>query len=194
MRAWLLVLLLVPAAAAYDESEAPALRDDVMRVWHEPAVPEPGEQWMGYIQFEPAHNVTAVRYQICNVGAACFNPHTLATQVDDNTWSFDTRDYVNPNVPDSEPVPWGDASIFETWRVGVQFFLIESGAADEPENWVEFPHGEDLADEACEGRTLECIETHYLAWDMPAGEIADKESPGPLLIVPLLIALLLRRR
>src|SRR5688500_3176952 len=74
----LAVLLATPSAVAYDETEAPSLRADVLFVWHEPETPRPHTQWRGFIQMHPASNVTEAHYQVCRVGQACFAPPTLA--------------------------------------------------------------------------------------------------------------------
>ena len=186
---WLALLVLVPVAGAVDEADAASADERIAAVWHEPAVPEPGQQWQGYIRFEPGHNITTVRYQICNVGSACFAPPTPAMRVDDDTWRFDTFDYrIN-----GQTVAWGDARDFDgqDWRVGTQYFIVTEGQEDTPENWQELPHGIDLADPSCKGRIKECSETHYFAWDLPAGALAgDEQAPGPGLVALMAVFLL----
>lgn len=189
--ALLLAVLLVLPATAYDESEAPAVDPRIERVWHEPAVPAPGQQWQGWIAFVPGHDVTEVLYQVCNVGVACIAPPTPAVRLNDTTWTYDTADYTDPQ---GNPVPWGDDTLDggRDWRVGTQFFLRTA----DNDTLQAVPHGENLSSPACEGRYRECSETHYFAWDMPAGPVgAGRDAPAPLLAPALLlVALALRRR
>lgn len=189
----LFLLLFIAPAAAHDESEAPALDPQVARVWHEPAVPAPGEQWRGWIRFVPGHNVTEVLYQVCDVGRACIAPPTAATRLNETTWTYHTADYTDPVT--GTPVPWGDASQTggRDWRVGTQFFLTRADG-----NQSRLPHGLDLTSEECRGRYVECSETHYLAWDMPAGRVggAREGAPGPdvAVLVAALAAVAVTRR
>ncbi len=182
------LLVLANPVAAYEESDAPLLDPQVVRVWHSPDQPEPGAQWTGGIEFVPGHNVTEVRFQVCNVGEFCVAPPTLAQRLGDNEWTYDTNDYRDPL---GNPVPWGDEDATDgaDWRVGTQFFLTHADG-----NHTELPHGLDLTSEECEGRYRECSETHYFAWDLPAGPVAsagetDRGAPGPapLLVLGLLL-------
>lgn len=184
----LLLVLAVAPAAAYDESEAPTLDPQVVRVWHEPMVPAPGEQWQGWISFVPGHNVTEVLYQVCDVGRACIAPPTPAQRLNETTWTYHTADYTDP--VNGRPVPWGDASQTDgrDWRVGTQFFLTRADGSS-----GKLPHGLDLTSAECKGRYKECSETHYLAWDMPAGRVgaAGEGAPAPgvsVLVVALAAA------
>lgn len=188
------LLLLLSSVAAYDEAEAPQVDARVERVWHAPDVPAPGEQWRGWIRFVPGHNVTEVRYQVCDVGRACVAPPTPAVRLDNETWTYHTSDYTDPLS--GTPVPWGDASQTsgKPWRVGTQFFLDHADGST-----AKLPHGLDLAGPECKGRYRECSETHYFAWDMPAGPVgaAGNGAPGPavaVLLTVLACLVALRRR
>src|SRR5207249_4620623 len=101
---------------AHAESEAPALRPDVLAAGHEPAVVPPHTQWRGFLQLRPGSNVTVAYYQICRVGAACFAPPAPAARGGD-TFRFDTTDYtVNGRPVDYQP----------GWRLGVVWRLNET--------------------------------------------------------------------
>lgn len=167
------LLLVAGPAAAYDESEASELDSQVVRVWHEPAVPAPGEQWQGWIQFTPEHNVTKVLYQVCNVGVACIAPPTPAMRLNHTTWTYHTADYTDAQ---GNPAPWGDETLSngEDWRVGTQFYLTRDDGLRQA-----LPEGIDFSDPACKDRYQECSETHYLAWDMPAGPVGNAGQGAP---------------
>ncbi len=179
----LLLLLGAAPVQAFEESEASSLDARIVAVWHTPAVPEPGTQWQGFIQFTPGHNVTAVRYQICDVGNACFAPPTPATRLNETTWTFDTDNYRDPTF--DRPILWGDASYSggAPWRVGTQYFLTQSDG-----NMTVVPHGEDFASDVCKDRYRACAETHYIAWEMPAGRVGASEGAPGLGLVGILVA------
>ncbi len=182
LAATVVILLLAVPAAAYDEAEAAQVRlaetgrDDVVAVWHEPAIVQPGTQWHGFIRFAPEANVTLVLFQLCRVGYNCFAPPTPAQRLDDATWGFDTQDYIPPGS--DRPIDWKAG-----WRVGVQFVLNQS-TPDGPMQTV-FPNAtEDPGD----------IENHYISFNMPAPK-KTTPSPGPgVFVLVLAAATLLRRR
>ncbi len=189
MRGLLLVLLLLPLASAYPESDAAALDPRVEAVGHDPAVPRPGEQWTGFLRFVPGHNVTEARFQICEVGIACFAPPTPMTlDADGRTFRFDTRDYVSP--VNGEPVAWG-IDDGEPWNVGYRFVLLSD------QNVTQLPHGLDCNDP--ENQYLEwteCDATHYFVFTMPGAKQAGETTPGigvPVLLVSIALFALLRR-
>jgi hypothetical protein len=176
----LAALQAVPSAAAYDESEAPSLRPDVLRVWHEPEAPQPHTQWRGFLQMRPSSNVTEAHYQVCRVGQACFAPPTPAGRLDDGTFAFDTSGYL----ANGRPVDYQAG-----WRLGVKWFLTEPNAT------AEFPKGPDLASPECAGdAAMRCSESHYFVFTM--GGEAGRPAPGPGLAALALVpaAALLRRR
>ncbi|MCA1810454.1 MAG: hypothetical protein LC623_00380 [Halobacteriales archaeon] len=182
MTRWLAGLLLVallPPAAAHAEQDAALLRPDVLRAGHAPDAVEPHRQWTGFLVLRPGHNVTAAQYQICRVGQACFAPPSPATRVGNDTFAFDTADYkANGKPVDYQP----------GWRIGVQWVLTE-GAGNATRQSL-FPQGPGPGDPACAGdaAALACQEQHYLAFDMAP---VAKESPaqGVALPVAALLAL-----
>ncbi len=185
---WVLLGLLLAApltVQGYEESEAPQLDPRIAEVWHDPPIPAPGTQWNGYIRFVEGHNITAVSYQICDVGNACFAPPTPAKQDSENMWSFYTDDYRDPTF--DRPILWGDASYSggEPWRIGTQFYLTHGDG-----NLTVVPDGVQLATEECKGRYRECAETHYFAWDMPAGNVGSQDQGAPGIGLIALLALL----
>lgn len=192
---WLVaaLLLLAVPVAAYEEAEAPSVDARIALVGHAPETVTPGTQWEGTIQFVPGHNVTAVRYQICKVGLSCFAGPTLAEQVNATTWRFDTNDYtVLGRLIDwgiNEPGESGD------WRVGVQYVLYTQGDdIDDPFGGELVPHGVDVTSPECDAMGWQaCAETHYFAFDMPARQAPGADAPAPLLVLPLLGALLWAR-
>ena len=180
------LLLAAAPAAAWDETEAAALRSDVLWTWHEPEVPAPHTQWRGFIQLHPASNVTEVHYQVCRVGQACFAPPTAATEGGQRVFSFDTRGYL----ANGRPVDYQAG-----WRLGVKWFLGEQ-LGNGTVRTEEFPHGPDLASPECAGdAAMACAEQHYFVFTM--GGDAAKPSPGvglAALCGLLSVAVLLRRR
>ncbi len=189
MRGLLFVLLLLPLAAAYPESEASSLHPDVEAVGHDPAVPQPGEQWTGFLRLAPGHNVTEARFQICEVGIACFGPPTPMTlDADNRTYRFDTNDYVD--AVSKRPVAWGidDGA---PWNVGYRFLLVEDG------NLTQLPHGLDcLAEENADMDWNICDATHYFVFTMPGATSQDQDVPAPgiiTLLAALALIALLRR-
>ncbi|HUR61390.1 MAG TPA: hypothetical protein VM286_03380 [Candidatus Thermoplasmatota archaeon] len=180
----LLLVSLLPAAAAHEEAEAGLLRSDVLEVRHEPARVEPHTQWQGVLVLRPGHPVVSAQYQVCRVGQSCFAPPAPAQRHGD-TFTFDTSNYT----VDGHPVDYQAG-----WRIGVQWILTERTTQDgNGTQAVVFPQGRDLSGPACAADPLACQETHYLAFDMPA---APKASPGagiPTLLATLLLALLAGR-
>jgi hypothetical protein len=177
-------LLLVPAAHAVEEPDAPALRlaqsgkDDLVRVWHEPEVVLPGTQWRGFIMFRPGHDVADVQgFQVCDVGKSCFAPPTSLQRLNETTWMFDTATYIPPGT--NAPVQYEAGQ-----RLGVRFYIVEPG----PEGNLTvttFPSNE--------GDPLDA-EAHYIAFDMPPPR---RQAAGaqPMAFVAILFAgVLLRRR
>ncbi len=192
---WLLVLLLIPMAGAWAEADAPALDPRVAEVGHSPEVPAPGTQWTGTIRFHEGHNITAVRYQICNVGTACFAGPTLAEQVDANTWRFDTSDYG----PGGQAVEWGiyyPGESSEDWLVGVKYLLFTGGDGTEYEAAEPFPQGLDYESDECASMAwVDCDATHYITFPMPTAAAPGQDAPGlPVMLLVLALAVLARRR
>lgn len=174
MRTWVCLLSLLtvlPTAMAYPESDAALVRlketgkDDVLRVWHEPQIVEPGTQWRGYIQFAERHGIQSVRYQICRVGSSCFAPPTLADRLNETTWTFHTQDYRQAG--NGQPVSWEAG-----WRLGMRFVINETT----PEGAMEtsLPEGLERPDD---------LEYHYLAFDMPPA--GGRAAPGSGLLLGL---------
>lgn len=161
----LLVLLVSSAPAqAYIEDEAPKVRlaqsgkDDVVRLWHEPEIVEPGTQWRGYLQFRPGHSIEDVKgFQVCDVGRSCFAPPTPLHRLNETTWMFDTAEYIAGGA--GKPVDY-EAGM----RLGTRFILIERHANGTLVESV-FPEAGDNAD----------LEFHYFAFDMPE---APRRAPG----------------
>ncbi len=183
MRGLLLVLVacLLPLASAYPESEASTVDARVEAVGHDPQTPQPGQQWTGFVRLVPGHNVTEVRFQICEVGIACFGPPTPTTlDADGRTFRFDTNDYVD--AVSGRPVQWGidDGA---AWNVGYRFLFVEDG------NVTEVPHGLDcLAEENKHIDWNTCDATHYFVFTMPGAKAASQTTPGiglPLLLTAL---------
>lgn len=166
----LLLVALVPLAAAHAESEAPSMRPDVARVWHEPETPAPHTQWDGFLQLRSGSNVTAANYQVCRVGQACFAPPTLAEGPTNGTFRFDTSGYrANGQAIDYQA----------GWRLGVKWFLYEmsGNGTNMTSRTVEFPSGPDLSSPECAGdAAMACSEQHYFVFTM--GAPAAKPSPG----------------
>ncbi len=193
LRAVLVALLLVPAAMAVPEADAPSIDSRIAEVWHTPDVPKPGSQWQGGIRLHEGHNVTQVLFQICRVGQACFAPPTAANTTDGDTWTFDTNQYREP--VQGRPVQWGINQPHEganEWQVGVQYFFVtdESGPGGEP-----IPHGDgDLPPDDCV--TEECYvawsATHYFVFTMP-GVVPEEHAPA-MPLVWLLVGLALAGR
>lgn len=159
-------VLLTPLATAFEEADAPALRPDVMRVSHEPARVLPGAQWSGLIEMRPGHNVTEVRYQVCQVGSVCFIPPTLARQVDETTWRFDTA-----NGPAAlASVDWQPG-----WRVGFQWVLTQTSVDGSQSS--EFPQGMEIGTPACDADHLSCASTHYFTFEIADGAAGARSEP-----------------
>ena len=161
-----LVILLVPAAQAYPESEASEVRvreggpDDVERVWHEPATVQPGTQWQGFIRFRGNHSIEQVKVQICDVGRVCFAPPiSIHAMPDGQTWTFNTTEYRD--TLSGRPIEYEAG-----WRLGMQFILTErlaNGTVVE----TRLPEGLENPDD---------LELHYLAFDMP--KATSRGAPG----------------
>lgn len=169
----LFLLLLLPAAAAYEESQAARVRmlergvADVVAVWHEPEIVQPGTQWNGFIQFQEGHGIQNITFQICDVGRVCFAPPSPVQRLNETTWSFDTESYQRI----------GKAINYEAgWRLGTQFILTERMANGTLETY-KFPEGIEEPDD---------LEFHYFAFDMP--EATNKGIPA-LNTLPTLVAL-----
>ncbi len=181
--ALLIVLALLPLAGAVPESEASQVDPRLAAVWHNPDVPQPGQQWTGGVRLVDGHNVTQVLYQICRVGESCFAPPTPAIQQDVNSWSFDTNDYRDP-VQD-QPVAWGINLAHEdgdTWAVGVQYFF-QTADNEPPGDAV--PAGiKELPPSDCTGECwIDWSASHYFVFTMPATtESTDRGAPGPGLL------------
>lgn len=185
MIALLSALLVVAPAAAIPEVDAQATwlmqnsRPGVITAGHEPPTIPPGTQWSGYITL--ADNVTfkTVRFQICRVGQVCFAPPTLARQIDERTWGFNTTDYRAPGS--------GDLIRWEAgWHLGVRY-VIEDQLDNGTLRTTVFPTSDDL--------TTAGAESHYLTLDI-AGQ-PEKPAPGvqlALLLVALTVAATIRRR
>jgi hypothetical protein len=162
-----LMLVALPVQAV-EERDAPRVRleqsgkDDLLRVWHEPEVVQPGTQWRGYIMFRPGHGVLDVQgFQVCDVGKSCFAPPTSLQRLNETTWMFDTATYIPPGT--SEPVRYEAGQ-----RLGVRFYILEPGP-DGNTTLTVFPSNDgDPAD----------AEAHYIAFDMPAPTRRDAGSPG----------------
>ena len=172
----LLLLAAVPAVAV-PEQEAAGTSPAVVRAWHEPADVVPGQQWHGFLQLAPGQVPARVGYQVCNAGDGyCFAPTHDAQQVANDTYRFDTTDYL---ASDGRPVDWQAG-----WRVGVRWFL-----ADESGNGTWIPRAPPAASEQV------AIEDLYLTFDIPGGEPNGAPAiPAPLLLAGLALAALLRRR
>ena len=184
-----LVLLLAAPVHAYEESQGAEVDARIASVSHTPAHVEPGTQWQGEIQFVPGHNITAVRYQICKVGLSCFAGPTLANQVDETTWRFDTTDYTVLG----RLIDWGinDEPGQGDWRVGVQYVLYTDGDdSSDPFGGQLVPHGVDVTSDACDAMGWQaCAETHYFAFNMEGRDPPTADAPG--LAVPAVALLLL---
>lgn len=166
--ALLALVALLPPAAAHAESEAPELRDDVAATWHEPASPPPHTQWHAFLELRPDANVTAVHYQVCRVGQACFAPPTPAGRLANGTFSLDTAGYL----ANGRPVDYQAG-----WRLGVKWFL----------DGQEFPAGPDLSSPECAGdAAMACSERHYFVFTMGGDGRKPAASPGLPLVVGLL--------
>jgi hypothetical protein len=178
--AWLALLALpalLPAAAAYDEQDAGLLRPDVLEASHSPGVVQPHAQWRGTLVLRPGHQVLAAQYQICRVGQACFAPPAPAQRVGNDTFTFDTADYL----ANGHPVDYQAG-----WRIGVQWILTERDGNQTRS--VPFPAGPGPSDPGCagDGQALACQERHYLAFEMPPAEKGAPALGAPLLAVVLL--------
>lgn len=114
----LLLACMAAAAAAHPEADAPSLHPDVVRAWHEPEPVRPGGQWSGFLQLRPGHGFANVSYQVCDVAdGVCFSfPHP-ARDVGNDTFRFDTADYL----ANGKPVEWQAG-----WRVGIRWFLADA--------------------------------------------------------------------
>ncbi len=177
----LLVLLWAPAAA-FEESAASNVRklesgrEDVVRVWHEPASPEAGTQWRGGIEFRPGHAIGDVKFQICRVGVACFAPPTDAQESGPDAWTFNTAAYVVPGA--GRPVTWEAG-----WRIGVRFVINETLVDGRPTEHF-FPAASDSG----------VLEDDYFAFNMAAAPQKATPAPAfPSFAIGLLVSLLLRR-
>lgn len=174
------LLLLAPLAEAYPESDAARVRfiesgkDDVLRVWHEPEVVEPGTQWNGFIQFKPGHAIEGVQYQICDVGRVCFAPPHDATRLNDTTWTFDTNDYRQQGRP---------IRYEAGWRLGVAY-ILEERLANGTLTYSTLPEGLENPND---------LEYHYLAFDMPPPR-RDTPAPGLLAVLGVLSVAVAWRR
>lgn len=202
--AWrfLLLLLLLPTVGAVDEADAPSVDPRIAEVGHEPEEVQPGQQWDGFIRFHPGHNVTDVAIKVCRVAVFCNIYGPLADRVDDNTWRFNTEG----KVIGGGSVEWGinDAPDDDSsWRVGVQYLLLTEEMeydlsdgldGDELALAQPVPHAETCDVDAGREAWEACEESHYFAFTMPGRPVQEEQSPAPLLILPLLGALLLRRR
>lgn len=175
-----IIVFLLPGSQAYPESEAPRVRmlergmDDVVAVWHEPEIVQPGTQWNGFIQFREGHGITEVTFQICDVGRVCFAPPVQVERINETTWMFDTNAYQKQG----EPINYQSG-----WRLGTQFVLTERMPNGTVETY-KFPQGIENPDD---------LEYHYFAFDMPA-EAKGTPAPGILGIMTLMTAVALRRR
>ncbi len=183
----LLVILLVPTAAAVAEADAHLVDDRVEAVWHAPDEPQPGTQWTGGLRLAPDTNVTQVLYQICRVGEACFAPPTPANSADGRNWTFDTNDYRDP--VQGMLIAWGINLPHQhdtTWEVGVQYFLrTPNNTAGDP-----VPRGiEELPPRDCVDACWdEWSATHYFVFTMPATSAGQETTPAPG--IPILLVLL----
>jgi hypothetical protein len=186
-RAWrvgvvLLALACTHVAAAYDEADAGLLRADVLEMRHEPAVVPPHSQWNATLVLRPGHAIVAAQYQVCRVGQACFAPPAPAGRVGNDTFRFDTAQYL----AGGHPVDYQAG-----WRIGVVWILSErTPSGPNATRTVTFPEGPSAADPACAGdaQALACQERHYLAFDMPP---ATQGASGPGLAGVLLVVVVL---
>ncbi len=166
-----LTLLALPAAG-YAESEAPALRPDVLAAGHAPEIVAPHTQWSGTLSFRPGSNVTAASYQICRVGMACFAPPAVA-QRDGDTFRFHTSNYTVAGKP---------VDYQAGWRVGVKWILTEGEPDGAPGGTrvMAFPSGLSPDDPACAGeaQAMECQESHYVAFNVAGDARGTPGAPG----------------
>ena len=156
----LLVVCMAAAASAHPESAAPSLHPAVALAWHEPEVVEPGTQWSGFLQLRPGHDVGKAWYQVCDAGdGVCFAPLHAAQAIANDTYRFDTVDYL----ANGRPVDWQPG-----WRVGVRWFLADTDAPDSNGTWVPMA--------PADPNDAVAIEDLYLTFDIPSGK--DRGAPG----------------
>ncbi|MGB1586603.1 MAG: hypothetical protein ACPHID_06125 [Thermoplasmatota archaeon] len=196
----LLMLLAVPVQAV-SEADAPSVDPRIAAVGHEPAMPQPGEQWDGYIQFHEGHNVTDVIIKVCRVAVFCniFGPE--ADQVDANTWRFNTAG----KTFGGGSVEWGindDPGDDSDWLIGVQYYIFTTDmevnltdglSGDELEQAHALPTGQECGPELDRDAWAACEEGHYFTFLMEGRPRATAEAPAPFLLVPLIGALLWAR-
>jgi hypothetical protein len=169
------LLLLAVSTQAYPESAAPSLNPLVKAAWHEPEVVKAGTQWRGFLQLQENHSVERAHYQVCNVGDGfCFAPLTPAHHIGNDTFSFDTNDYLANGVP----VHWKAG-----WRVGVHWYLEHR---DGNTTWI--PRAPPAVDEQVP------LEDLYLTFDIPADKKGAPGLAAASLIVAVAGAARLRRR
>jgi len=159
-------LALVPAAVAHAESEAAALRPDVVAAWHDPANATAGAPWTVWLRLAPGSNVTAAAFQVCRVGQACFNPPTPARSLGNGTFTFSSSDVV----AGGHAVQFGPG-----WRLGVRWLLTERGA-NGTTRLADFPDAPDGVGPCVDVAALPCQEAHYVAFTLAP---APASAPAP---------------
>ncbi len=183
MRGLLLVVLLLPLAAAHPEAAAPELDPMVEAVGHAPETPQAGEQWTGFIRLAPDHNVTNVTYFICRVGVFCLAPAAATLDDDGRTFRWDTNEYID--AVSQRPTQWavGDGS---DWHVGYKFVFHRADGSND-----KFPVGLPLDSDECKQMSFfDCDATHYFVFTIPGAKAPQESTPSlglPLLLIALLV-------
>lgn len=177
-----LALLLVPTAAAYEQTDAPRLDARIEKAWASEGVRE-GQQWQAFLQLKPGSNVTAVGYQACIVPGACIIAPRNATRVDERTWSMDTADYVSPITGEHYPWPAG--------KVGVKWFLADGNLSFH--DGQALPKGLEPDDPQCKDDPAACLETHYLTLPVAADEGGKSAPAGPTVLLAVAVLALAGR-
>jgi len=164
---------------------APPVPHGVVAYGHEPAVVEAGTQFTAFLRMEPGA-FGDVRVQVCIVSElVCIISPRPATLADDGvTWRYNTSEFRAPGG--SAPYRWDGGD-----RIGAQWFLAEDGEG----GMQPFPDGIDMASPGCDGReaAVRCYETHYVAFDIPAGGRATPAVGWLALALVLLVVARARR-
>lgn len=186
-RAFLALLLLVPAAAAHDPSDAAAvwtreIGDGTATITVAPEAPQAGDQFVAILELETNLDIVDVTYQMCDVGQTCFAIGYPVPQQADGTYRLATAD----EWMHSEFMADGEQRTFSAGeRIGWQYFIELAN-----ETVLTFPHGEECDVFAPDDEWLACQESHYFAVDIAE----SKSTPAGLLLAPAALLIAVRRR
>lgn len=188
-RVLLALLLLIPAAAAHDPSDAAAvwsaeIGDGTATISVSPAAPKAGEQFVALLELETDLDIASVTYQMCDVGQTCFAIGYPVPQQADGSYLLATAD----EWMHSEFMADGELRTFAAGeRIGWQYFIE---LADDNGTVLTFPHGEECDVFAPDDEWLACQESHYFAVDIED----SKSTPVGLLLAPAALLIAGRRR